>query len=116
MKAYGGVDVEIDIFLTSTLGGGERPASQTGHFTPAERAVGIHWIGGWMDPRASLDDKEKCNFFTPTGLEFRPFGPLAVAIPTVLSRLKSSANPVTNPNPASSHENRDSVLEVYSYF
>jgi hypothetical protein len=49
MKAYGGVDVYIHIFLTSALTGGECSASRPGRFTP-----GIHWIGGWVDPRASL--------------------------------------------------------------
>jgi hypothetical protein len=26
---------------------------------PRERAPGIHFIGGWVDPRAGLDDMEK---------------------------------------------------------
>jgi hypothetical protein len=30
-----------------------------GAFTPGERASGIHWIGGWVGPRAGLDDVEK---------------------------------------------------------
>jgi hypothetical protein len=30
MKAYGGVDVYIHIFLTSALAGGELPASRSG--------------------------------------------------------------------------------------
>jgi hypothetical protein len=37
MKAYGEVDVEIHIFLTSALVGGERSASRPGRFTPEER-------------------------------------------------------------------------------
>jgi hypothetical protein len=32
------------------------------------------WIGGWLDPRVSLDDVEKRKFVTPPGLEFRPLG------------------------------------------
>jgi hypothetical protein len=59
MKAYGGVDVCIQIFLTSALAGGEWSASPPGRFTPGERAPGTHWIGGWVVPRASLDDMEK---------------------------------------------------------
>jgi hypothetical protein len=43
MKAYGGADVYIHIFLTSVLVGGEWSASRTGHFTPC-----THWIGGWV--------------------------------------------------------------------
>jgi hypothetical protein len=50
MKAYWGVDVEIHIFLTSALVGGEWSASRPGRFTPGERAPGTHWIGGWMTP------------------------------------------------------------------
>jgi hypothetical protein len=46
MKAYGGVDVEIHIFLTSVFAGGEWSASRPGRFTPGVRAPGTHWIGG----------------------------------------------------------------------
>jgi hypothetical protein len=46
MKAYGGVDVYIHIFLTSALIGGEWSASRPGRFTPGERAPFTHWIGG----------------------------------------------------------------------
>jgi hypothetical protein len=59
MKTYGGVDVQIHVFLTSALVGGEWSASHPGLFTPGERAPGTHWIEGWMDPRAGLDDMEK---------------------------------------------------------
>jgi hypothetical protein len=50
MKAYGGVDVEIYIFLASALVGGERSASRPGRFTPREGAPGTHWTGGWVGP------------------------------------------------------------------
>jgi hypothetical protein len=59
MKAYGGVDVKIHIFLTSALAGGEWLASRLCRSTPWERAPGTHWIVGWVDPRAGLDDMEK---------------------------------------------------------
>jgi hypothetical protein len=65
MKAYGGVDVQIHIFLTSALVEGEWSASRSGRFTPR-----THWIGGWVDPRAGLDVKWK--FLTLPGLELRP--------------------------------------------
>jgi hypothetical protein len=55
MKTYGGVD----IFLTSEQVGGEWSASRPGCSTPEEKAIGAHWIGGCMDPRAGLDDVEK---------------------------------------------------------
>jgi hypothetical protein len=59
MKAYGTVDVQIHILLTSTLAGGEWSESRPGRFTPGEGASCTHWIGGWVDPRARLDDLEK---------------------------------------------------------
>jgi hypothetical protein len=31
-------------------------------------------IGGWVDPRAGLDDVEKRKFLTLPGLELRPLG------------------------------------------
>jgi hypothetical protein len=42
MKAYGGVDVYIHIFLTSALAGGEWSASRPSRFTPGEKAPDIH--------------------------------------------------------------------------
>jgi hypothetical protein len=42
-------------FLTSELEGGEWSASPSGRFTPGERDHGIHWIGGWEEPRAAPD-------------------------------------------------------------
>jgi hypothetical protein len=59
MKAYWGVEVQIHIFLTSALAGGEWSASHPCHFTPGERAPGTHWIGSWVGPRTGLDDVEK---------------------------------------------------------
>jgi hypothetical protein len=74
MKAYGGVNVQIHIFLTSVIPGGEWSGSRPGRFTAKERAPGTHWIGGWVDPRAGLDDVKKRNFLTPLGLELRSLG------------------------------------------
>jgi hypothetical protein len=51
-----GVDVYIHILLTSALAGSEWSASRPGRFTPGERAFGTHSIGGWVEPRAGLDD------------------------------------------------------------
>jgi hypothetical protein len=41
---------------------------------PRERAPGTHWIGGWLGPRAGLDDVENRKFLTLTGLELQPLG------------------------------------------
>jgi hypothetical protein len=68
MKTYGGVNVYIHIFLTSALVGGEWLVSRPGRFTPGEIAPGTHCIGGWVDPRAGLDDVEKRKFPTLPGL------------------------------------------------
>jgi hypothetical protein len=62
MKVYGGVDAQIHIFLTSALVGGEWSAP------------GTHLIGGWVGPRAGLDEVEKRKFLTLPGLELRPLG------------------------------------------
>jgi hypothetical protein len=53
MKAYGAVDIEIHIFFTSALAGGEWSASGPCRFTSGERASGTHFIGGWVDPSRS---------------------------------------------------------------
>jgi hypothetical protein len=74
MKAYVGVDVWIHTVLTSTLVGGEWSASRTCHFTPGERVPSTYWIGGRVDPRASLDEVEKRKFLTLPGLKLRPLG------------------------------------------
>jgi hypothetical protein len=39
---------------TSELGRGHAPAS-----SPPRRGPSIHWIGGWVGPRAGLDAVEK---------------------------------------------------------
>jgi hypothetical protein len=70
MKADGGVDVLIYIFLTSALAESERSASRPSCFTPGERALGTYRIGGWVDPGAGLNDVEVRKFLTLSGLEF----------------------------------------------
>jgi hypothetical protein len=53
------VEGHLHALLTSTLDGCEWSASRPGHFTPVERATGIHWIRGWVGPTAGLDAVEK---------------------------------------------------------
>jgi hypothetical protein len=72
MKAHGGVDVYIYVFLNSALVGGEWSASRPDRFTPGERAPGTYWIGGTVGPRAGLDDEEKRKFLILSELELRP--------------------------------------------
>jgi hypothetical protein len=78
MKAYGGMDVFIHIFLIAALAGDEWSASRPGRFTPGERDPGTHWIGSWMDHRAGLDDVKR-KFLTLPGLNSDPSDVQSVA-------------------------------------
>jgi hypothetical protein len=71
MKMYREVDVGIQIFITSMLGGDEWSASRLFRFTPWERAPGTHWKGGCMGPRAGLDIMQKRKIFHLSGMEVR---------------------------------------------
>jgi hypothetical protein len=66
--------IYIHIFFTSSLVRGEWSASRPGGFTLGERANGTHWIGGWVDFRAGLDDMEKRKFWVLPGLELQTLG------------------------------------------
>jgi hypothetical protein len=68
------VNVEIHIFLTSVLAGGEMVSFTPRPLYPWERPPSTHLIGGWVDLRAGLDDVEKRKFLTLLGLELRPLG------------------------------------------
>jgi hypothetical protein len=67
MNAHRAADVQIHIFLSSALVGGEWSASCPVRFTPEERASDAHWIGGWVDPqsRSGLCGGDK--ILDPTG-------------------------------------------------
>jgi hypothetical protein len=67
MKTYGGVDVQIHVFLTSALVGAEWSASLPDRFNPGESAPGKHWIGGWVGPGTGLDDIERRKNVASTG-------------------------------------------------
>jgi hypothetical protein len=65
------------VLLISALDGGEWSASRPGHFTPGERALGSHWIRGWVGPGTALDrldDVEMRKILPIPGLELRPSG------------------------------------------
>jgi hypothetical protein len=53
------MDVQIHVFLTSALVGGEWLASRPGRFTPGEIASGTHWKGVWVGPRTGLGYVDK---------------------------------------------------------
>jgi hypothetical protein len=77
LRRMGEWNVQIHIFLTWALVGGEWSASRPGHFTLGERDSGTNWKGGWVGPRAVLGDVENRKFLTLPGLELRPLGCLA---------------------------------------
>jgi hypothetical protein len=74
MKAYGGVDVYIHIFLTSALAGGEWSASRPCRFSHREIVPGTRWVGVWVGLRAGLNDVEKRKFLILPAFELRHLG------------------------------------------
>jgi hypothetical protein len=73
METYGGVDVQIHVFLTPALVGDEWSASRLCPLNSGERApYPLHRRLG--EPIASLGDKEKRKFLTLLGIELRPLG------------------------------------------
>jgi hypothetical protein len=62
MKEYGGMDIQIHVFLSSALVGRKWSASGHGSLTPGETAPGTHCIAGWVGPRTGLDDVKKRKF------------------------------------------------------
>jgi hypothetical protein len=59
MKASGGVDLLIQVFLTSALVGDEWLALRPCSLTPGEGGLGTHWIGNWIHPRDGQNDMQK---------------------------------------------------------
>jgi hypothetical protein len=74
MKAYEGMYVEIHVFLTSALVGGEGSASRPGRFTPGERVPRVLWKEVWVGPKGGLGDTDKRKFLNEPGLELQPLG------------------------------------------
>jgi hypothetical protein len=59
------MEIQLHAFLTSALdGGGEWSDSRPGRFTPGERIPYTHWIGGWVDTRARLEEMAMRNILT----------------------------------------------------
>jgi hypothetical protein len=48
--------LQLHAFLTTALDGDEWSGSRSGRFTHRERAPGTHWIGGWVSPKADMDE------------------------------------------------------------
>jgi hypothetical protein len=49
-------------------------SARPGRFTPREITIGTHWIGGWVAPRAGLEDAENKTFLTLPKFQLRPRG------------------------------------------
>jgi hypothetical protein len=58
MNSYGGVGVEVHVFLTKAIVESEWLASHRGHLTYG-KVPGTHWIGGWVDFKVGLDAEGK---------------------------------------------------------
>jgi hypothetical protein len=65
MKTYWGSGGIAPRILTLALNGGEWSASRFGRFTPRERTLATHWIGGWVGFRAVLDTVVKRKIPNP---------------------------------------------------
>jgi hypothetical protein len=71
----------IHVFLTSEQVGGKWLVSRSGPFTSGERSPATPWIGGWVGPRAGLDDVKRRNILSLPGLEIRPLGDTSHSLP-----------------------------------
>ena len=56
MKAHGNLAARVHIFTAMALGRGRVASPMLSHLYPG-KAPGTHFIGGWVDPRTSLDTK-----------------------------------------------------------
>jgi hypothetical protein len=92
-KAYGGVDVQINVFLTWAQDGTEWSTGRPGGSIPGQTAPhphpnGTHWTRGCVRTRTDLDEMEgkilnpnSTRTLTPLQFSLQP-----VAIPTALTR------------------------------
>jgi hypothetical protein len=55
-------------------------ASRPGRFTSGESAHSTNWIGGWVGPRAGLDNVEKRKLLAPAGNRTPVVQPVAISI------------------------------------
>ena len=63
MKAYGGVQAQLQSLLNSALDGGGWLTSDPGRFTPREIASDALRAQGWVDLRIGLDAFKKRKIF-----------------------------------------------------
>jgi hypothetical protein len=85
MKTYGGVDVQVHVFLNSELVGGEWSASRPGRFTAGGKSPRYPLDRRLGGPQNQSGRRGEEKILPLPGLEFRPLG-RSVAIPTVFRR------------------------------
>jgi hypothetical protein len=66
MKMYGGVDIYTNVFLTSTVVGGERSASRPGSFTSGKEPPSIHRMR-LVEPQSRSGRYRKVTILIPPG-------------------------------------------------
>jgi hypothetical protein len=64
MKTYSYEEYDLNFI---NLVRSEWSASRPCRFTPGGKAIGTHWVGGCVDPRAGLDAVEKRKFRDSAG-------------------------------------------------
>jgi hypothetical protein len=58
------------MLLSLVLDGMEQSPSLSGHFVPRDMTSHIHWLGGWLGHRVSLDNfREEKKSLAPAGNE-----------------------------------------------
>jgi hypothetical protein len=72
MKICKGAKVQLHVFLTSALVGGEWSVSRPSHVTAEEGVTGTHWIGGWVGHRSGIDTGKKKPLCTCSELKLIP--------------------------------------------
>jgi hypothetical protein len=63
MKAYGGVDLELNTFLALALFGNLWLASCPSCLVPVMEVCNIQWMASWVYPTTDLNTVEKRNVF-----------------------------------------------------
>jgi hypothetical protein len=66
MKAYGEMDAKINVFITSELIGSESLASCPCRFNRKKKALGTHWVGGWVGPKTGPGRYQGVKILAPT--------------------------------------------------
>jgi hypothetical protein len=97
MKTYEAVEVQLHVFLTSALDGGEWSTSRPGCFTAGEIDPSSHWIGGWVGPKVGLDRLQKRHESLHCSCWESNVGHPACSLVTILTELLHRICPLGRP-------------------